>query len=119
MSFEWFHDVLRALENQDTGNLLDIRYFLTGQLRPEQVHDIMHSRRRSGRDPITGLNSQTFFGRPNFDAILRQIRENYAYCHIGLFYCGPPKLAKQLSKLCKKYSDSDTTISFHKEHFGQ
>lgn len=111
--------MLRALENQDTGHLLDLRFFLTGQLRPEQVHDIMHSRRSSTRDPITGLLSQTFFGRPNFDPILREIREKYAFCRIGLFYCGPPKLAKQMSKLCKKYSDSDTTIAFHKEHFEQ
>lgn len=79
----------------------------------------MHSRRDGTRDPITGLQARTFFGRPNFDPIIRELRERYFMCKVGVFYCGPPGLAKQLSKLCRKYSDASTTISFYKEHFEQ
>lgn len=118
-AFEWFHDVLRALENQDTGHFLDIRYYLTGRLGPDQINNIMHIQNLGGRDPITGLHSQTFFGRPQFDSIIREIRDQFVCCNIGVFYCGPHKLAKSLSSTCRRHSDALTSISFHKEHFQQ
>lgn len=79
----------------------------------------MHARRENERDPITGLKAPTFFGRPNFDPIIRELREQFYLCKIGVFYCGPAKLAKRLSKLCSRYSDDSTPISFYKEHFEQ
>lgn len=99
--------------------MLDIQYYLTGALQPDQVHDIMHLKRSTPRDPITGLKSLTYFGRPRFDPIIRELKEKYYLCRIGVFYCGPDKLADQIQKYCRKYSDLVTNIDFHKEHFEQ
>jgi len=119
-SFEWFHDVLKALESQDTGNLLEIMYFLTGQLEPQQICSLLHLKDSfPGRDQITGLQSPTSFGRPTFDRIIRNIAERYQLCKVGVFYCGPSALARKLNKYCRRYSSRETKIAFHTEHFDQ
>lgn len=36
----------------------------------------------------------------------------------GVFYCGAPVLAKELSKLCYEFNQKGSTkFEFHKEHF--
>jgi NADPH oxidase len=117
MSFEWFHDVLKALESEDTGHFLELRCFFTGPLRKEHIAQVMAAQGNGLRDPITGLQSPTYFGRPNFEAILGEIKMKFELCHIGVFYCGPNALGNQILTLCSNLSDSETKISFHKENF--
>lgn len=70
-------------------------------------------------DQITGLQSPTHFGRPNWNEIFREKAERHRGQTVGVFFCGPPVLSKQLYKMCRKYTNSSTGTKFvyHKENF--
>jgi hypothetical protein len=67
-----------------------------------------------------------FSGRPNWNRVFKTIAKEKAGHEIGVFLCGPPPVALELSKACKSHSDvrkvsgSDsarTVFTFHKENF--
>lgn len=40
-------------------------------------------------DAITGLNTPTNFGRPNWDMVFRGIKKLHSPGEAGVFFCGP------------------------------
>jgi NADPH oxidase len=63
-------------------------------------------------DPLTGLQSRTNYGRPNWKSIFTTMRdgiERGTYIHglagrksrVGVYFCGPGALAKSLKAECK------------------
>lgn len=69
--------------------------------------------RQHGHDVLTNLRSLTYWGRPVWVKMLKQVRSKHPQMSIGVFYCGPPKLAKELARLC-----TEMRMSFHHEQFG-
>ena len=63
------------------------------------------------RDLVTGLKSRTIAGRPNWNKVFTQIREQRKG-RITVFYCGNPILAKVLRKKCDEFG-----FNFRKEVF--
>lgn len=71
--------------------------------------------------------SKVYMGRPNWRRIFGELRKNHKGKEIGVFMCGPPAIASQLSQCCRKYSDPKgglvgdmserTAFVFHKENF--
>jgi len=118
-AFEWFNDVLAALENDNINGFLEISTYLTGVLSVEEIRNVMYSGLDAEHDQITGLQSPTYFGRPNWDAIFQDKAQKHTGQTIGVFFCGPPLLSKQLSKFCSKYTTtrSNTIFLYHKENF--
>ena len=66
-------------------------------------------------DPLTGLKSRTHYGRPNWKAMFTGMRdgiERGTYIRglagmqskVGVYFCGPSVLAKQLRKECREAS---------------
>ncbi|KAI8358699.1 NADPH oxidase [Mortierella sp. GBAus27b] len=98
-AFEWFQDLLIALEEQNLSDFLEIRSYLTGEL---DMRD---------RDAITGLRSPTYYGRPNFDKIFGELAQAHPREHgqVGVFFCGPKPLGKTLHRCARKYK-----FKFHK-----
>ncbi|KAI7832278.1 FAD-binding domain-containing protein [Gamsiella multidivaricata] len=98
-AFEWFQDLLIALEEQNMSDFLEIRSYLTGELEGRD------------RDAITGLRSPTYYGRPNFDKIFGELAQAHPREHgqVGVFFCGPKPLGKTLHRCARKYK-----FKFHK-----
>jgi len=118
-AFEWFQDLLEALEAEDIDNFLEIRMFLTGGLKADQVRNVVLNS-ADGRDALTGLKSPTYYGRPNFDQMFSQIAQQHPSTDVGVFFCGPKPLSHSLHKACNKNTSSikgGTKFYYHKENF--
>lgn len=118
-AFEWFQDLLEALEAEDIDNFLEIRMFLTGGLKADQVRNVVMSN-ADGTDALTGLKSPTHYGRPNFDQIFGQMAQQHPSTDIGIFFCGPKPLSHTLHKAANKHTSSvkgGTKFYYHKENF--
>ncbi|KAK3826444.1 MAG: NADPH oxidase [Linnemannia gamsii] len=116
-SFEWFQSLLLALESQDLNQFIEIHTFLTGRLRHSEVGNLMINEDSAFADTVTGLRARTCFGRPNMDMEFDRIRNNHPDTDIGVFFCGPKRMGKQLHTCCTKFSGGGTSFFWHKENF--
>ncbi|KAG0005511.1 hypothetical protein BGZ79_004265 [Entomortierella chlamydospora] len=113
-SFEWFQSLLLALESQDLNQFIEIHTFLTGRLRHSEVGNLMINDQGAFADTVTGLRARTRFGRPNLDAEFERIRGHHEDTDVGVFFCGPKKMGKQLHACCAKFSQGTTQFVWHK-----
>ncbi|KAK5821534.1 ferric reductase NAD binding domain-containing protein [Linnemannia elongata] len=116
-AFEWFQDLLIALEEQNLSDFLEIRSYLTGELGKEELDTVMLGEEFNDardRDAITGLRSPTYYGRPNFDKIFGELALEHPREHgqVGVFFCGPKPLGKTLHRCARKYK-----FKFHKGNY--
>jgi len=118
-AFEWFNDLLAALEQENVNNFLEINVYLTGQLSVDEIRNVMYGIDDADGDKITGLQSPTFFGRPNWDQIFKEKAARHQGQTVGVFFCGPPVISKQLYKCCRNYTTvaNNTKFKYHKENF--
>ena len=77
-------------------------------------------------DALTGLQSPTQYGRPNWKVIFQNISEEHSGADVGVFCCGPQILANELLKrsnettglsLAKGGGGEGCSFYFHQEHF--
>jgi len=117
-AFEWFSDLLAALEQENINNFLEIHVYLTGQLSVEEIKSIMYGVDEN-QDQITQLQTPTHFGRPNWKEIFGDLAQKHAGQNLGVFFCGPAVLSKQLKKYCSEFTSAKTKTKFiyHKENF--
>ncbi len=121
VAFEWFSELLAAIEDADDENKIEIRTYLTGgPKKSEDIKKLMMTETANGRDPITGLKARTAFGRPNWDQILAKAMVDHKGERIGVFHCGPAAVSKTLYAVSRKLtmaSTDETKIVFNKENF--
>eukprot|EP01111_Echinosteliopsis_oligospora_P012929 TRINITY_DN4510_c0_g1_i1.p1 TRINITY_DN4510_c0_g1~~TRINITY_DN4510_c0_g1_i1.p1 ORF type:complete len:533 (-),score=107.81 TRINITY_DN4510_c0_g1_i1:139-1737(-) len=119
-SFEWFSTMLSALERENINNFLEINTYLTGALSPDEVRDVMYGTDEESADQITGLASPTHFGRPRWSSIFQEVGRRHANSEVGVFFCGPRVLSKQLYKNARKYTSTQAggcRFHYNKENF--
>ncbi|KNC49861.1 NADPH oxidase 5 [Thecamonas trahens ATCC 50062] len=129
-AFEWFADILAALEQEALGDLLEINVFLTAKLSLDEAREIVyaeagHGGSAGGGDVITGLQSPTYYGRPDFEGLLRRYADRHRTQPpappgtIGIFLCGPAVIASKLRYLANILTDvtSGIQLVFNKENF--
>ncbi|KAJ2158187.1 hypothetical protein GGF46_003960 [Coemansia sp. RSA 552] len=121
-ALEWFQDLLAALDEEDIGNILEVRTYLTGQLPVEQIRNIALYQDPNGPDAVTGLyRSPTYYGRPNFNSIFEDIGLRTPGSDIGVFFCGPKPMGRSLRNISRKWTKNfgytNTKFVFHKENF--
>lgn len=58
------------------------------------------------------------YGRPSWEEVFTSLRKSHRKTKIGVFYCGPPALGKELKKQCRRNSGIATVFKFHAEVFG-
>lgn len=115
---EWFHSLLHAIEEEDTQNRIEINLYLTAKLKEDEVNNIIVQDVGAEKDAITSLRSPTHFGRPNWNRVFGSLCEKHPETDIGVFFCGPPVLSKELHSMCNKYSTAKGTRFFYgKENF--
>ncbi|KAI9142397.1 ferric reductase NAD binding domain-containing protein [Paraphysoderma sedebokerense] len=118
-AFEWFQDLLVALETEELENFLEINTYLTAPLKPNEIRNVILNTGNK-KDAVTGLKSPTLFGRPNFDDIFEKIRTCHQGTDIGVFFCGPKVLSGTLHTACNKWTSAEdwgTKFYYHKENF--
>ncbi|KAK3824181.1 MAG: ferric reductase NAD binding domain-containing protein [Linnemannia elongata] len=114
-AFEWFQDLLIALEEQNLSDFLEIRSYLTGELGKEELDTVLMEARASAAAAAARhfrrLRSPTYYGRPNFDKIFGELALAHPREHgqVGVFFCGPKPLGKTLHRCARKYK-----FKFHK-----
>lgn len=123
-TFEWFGHLLNDLEQKmkrkTERNLLEYKLYLTRgwSLREAKQIAVNHE---DDYDLFTGLEQKTHYGRPNFDAFFQELAnknlEKGIKEDVGVFFCGPRQLSKNLHKVCNMYSNENATFYYNKENF--
>ncbi|KAJ1917966.1 hypothetical protein H4219_002907 [Mycoemilia scoparia] len=122
-SLEWFMDLLASLDRTSMNGYLEIRVYLTENVGINKIHNLSLHHNPHGRDAITNLhNCRTHFGRPNFKSILKFIGQKHEGNDIGLFFCGPKNMGRNLRRESQKATKDlkhlePTKFHFHKENF--
>jgi NADPH oxidase len=117
-SAEWFHSLLHAIEEQDTQGQIEINIYYTGNLKEDEMNNIIVQDVGAEKDTITSLRAPTHYGRPNWDRVFHSIVEKHRETDVGVFLCGPPSLSKVIHKMTNKYSEPNgTRFFFGKENF--
>ena len=136
-SFEWFQTLLANLEQEvictphdeknglayGASQFLRVHNYLTAKLDESTVQNIMINDAGALNDPLTGLKSRTHYGRPNWKAMFTGMRdgiERGTYIRglagkqskVGVYFCGPSVLAKQLKKECQEASSEFVKCKF-------
>ncbi|XP_042384535.1 putative respiratory burst oxidase homolog protein H [Zingiber officinale] len=123
-SFEWFKGVMNEVAESDHNNIIEMHNYLTsvyeeGDVRSAiiaMVQSLQYA--KSGIDIVSGSQIRTHFARPNWRKVFSNLASTHKACSIGVFYCGPSNLAKQLRDLSMEFShDTTTRFDFHKENF--
>lgn len=111
-SAEWFHSLLHAIEEQDVQNRIEINIYLTAKVKEDDMTNIIVQDVGAEKDAITSLRAPTHFGRPNWDRVFPSIADKHPETDVGVFFCGPPVLSRQLHQMCNKYSTPGGTRFF-------
>ncbi|XWS48873.1 hypothetical protein CRYUN_Cryun13aG0113900 [Craigia yunnanensis] len=123
-SFDWFRGVMNEVAELDQRGVIEMHNYLTsvyeeGDARSAlitMVQALNHA--KNGVDIVSGTRVRTHFARPKWKNVLSKLSSKHCNARIGVFYCGAPVLAKELSKLCYEFNQKGSTkFEFHKEHF--
>lgn len=119
--FEWFSKMLATLESENVNNFLEINIYLTGGLAPDEVRNVMYNATDlESADQITGLSAPTNYGRPKWPDIFLDTSRRHPNSDVGVFFCGPRVLSKELYKNCRKFTstlEGGCRFHFNKENF--
>ncbi|KAL3884556.1 hypothetical protein ACJMK2_024689 [Sinanodonta woodiana] len=122
--FEWFVSLLTKLEleqseDQDGSfeHFIQMRMYMTSAAKKTDMKgiglqmalEIMHKKEK--KDLITGLKTKTEAGRPDWNKVFTEIR-NEKRGKVKIFYCGAPALGKTIKEACAKFN-----FGFSKENF--
>ncbi|XP_071696111.1 respiratory burst oxidase homolog protein A-like isoform X2 [Rutidosis leptorrhynchoides] len=123
-SFDWFKGIMNEVAELDQRGVIKMHNYLTsiyeeGDARSALITMVQAlNYAKNGVDIVSGTRVKTHFGRPNWKKVFSKTCTKHAGARIGVFYCGPPVLAKELSNLCHEFNQKGSTkIEFHKEHF--
>ncbi|PPD72471.1 hypothetical protein GOBAR_DD30619 [Gossypium barbadense] len=124
-SFNWFTDVMKEIADTNQKQaVVEVFNFLTsvyqeGDARSALITIIQSLyQAKYGIDIVSRTPLHTQFGRPNWFNIFSKLARRHRGARIGVFYCGPMTLARELEKLCTKFSTKTNTIFvFHKENY--
>ncbi|KAB5564553.1 hypothetical protein DKX38_004607 [Salix brachista] len=123
-SFDWFKGVMNEVAELDQRGVIEMHNYLTsvyeeGDARSTlitMVQALNHA--KNGVDVVSGTRVRTHFAKPNWKKVLSKLCSKHCNARIGVFYCGAPVLAKELSSLCYEFNQKGSTkFEFHKEQF--
>ncbi|CAL4993155.1 unnamed protein product [Urochloa decumbens] len=123
-TFEWFHKVMEEVVAADRDRVIELHNHCTnvyeeGDARSALISMIQSIKQaKTGVDIVSETRVRTHFARPNWNQVYKRIADNHNDQRVGVFYCGPPVLTKELSQQAQDFSRSSSTkFEFHKEIF--
>ncbi|XP_064643915.1 dual oxidase-like [Lineus longissimus] len=121
-SFEWFIDMIRAVEEADKRGIITTHIFITQFFEKFDLRTTMlyicdeHFQKISGKSLFTGLRATTHFGRPQFAKFLTAVSQMHPEVYkVGVFSAGPPGLTRGMEKAC--VTASKTSKAIFKHHY--
>jgi predicted ferric reductase len=110
-AFQWFRELLNALERRDKGRVLDLHVFMTAG-RADMAGGLFELARhllgrRTAGDPVSGLRAPTGLGAPDLDALLERLSRidrdgKTMLSRPEVFFCGPSSLERVVKQSCKR-----------------
>ncbi|CAL9031437.1 unnamed protein product [Prunus brigantina] len=124
-SFDWFRDIIKEISNSNQKqSVVEMHNFLTCVYQEGDARSVLISaiqalhHAKNGIDFVSRTPVRTHFARPNWISIFSKLAHRHREARIGVFYCGPSAVAKELEKMCTKFSTKTSTrFVFHKENY--
>ncbi|KAL9673311.1 hypothetical protein QQ045_029567 [Rhodiola kirilowii] len=124
-SFAWFRDAMKEFSStNEYQSVIEMNSHLTSVYKEGDARSVFISaiqtlyRAKKGIDVLSQTPVHTHFSRPNWLKIFSDVADRHEGAQIGVFYCGPSALARDLERLCAKFSTQATTrFVFHKENY--
>ncbi|XP_010529624.1 PREDICTED: probable respiratory burst oxidase homolog protein I [Tarenaya hassleriana] len=124
-SFDWFRNEMNEIADLDQMDVTEMHNYLTsfyeeGEAQSNLITMIQSlNYAKNGVDILSGTKVRTHFGRPKWKKVLTKISDDRtSAARIGVFYCGVPALANELSQLCHEFNQKGSSkFEFHKEQF--
>ncbi|KAK7318363.1 hypothetical protein RJT34_03062 [Clitoria ternatea] len=123
-SFDWFKGVMNEVAEEDRRGVIELHSYCTsvyeqGDARSALIamlQSLHHA--KNGVDIVSGTRVMTHFAKPNWRTVYKRIALNHPNARVGVFYCGPSNLTRDLRKLALDFShNTSTKYDFHKENF--
>ncbi|KAE9602729.1 putative NAD(P)H oxidase (H(2)O(2)-forming) [Lupinus albus] len=123
-SFDWFKGVMNEVAEEDHREMIELHSYCTsvyeeGDARSALIamlQSINHA--KNGIDIVSGTRVMSHFAKPNWRSVYKRIALNHPKARVGVFYCGPAALTKELRQLSLDFShNTSTKYDFHKENF--
>ncbi|XP_057421995.1 respiratory burst oxidase homolog protein C-like [Lotus japonicus] len=123
-SFDWFKGVMNEVAEEDHRGVIELHNYCTsvyeeGDARSALIamlQSLNHA--KNGVDIVSGTRVKSHFAKPNWRNVYKRIALSHPQARVGVFYCGPPALTKELHQLSSDFSRNTTTkYDFHKENF--
>ncbi|XP_019458076.1 PREDICTED: respiratory burst oxidase homolog protein C-like [Lupinus angustifolius] len=123
-SFDWFKGVMNEVAEEDHREMIELHSYCTsvyeeGDARSALIamlQSINHA--KNGVDIVSGTRVMSHFAKPNWRSVYKRIALNHPKDRVGVFYCGPAALTKELRQLSLDFShNTSTKYDFHKENF--
>ncbi|PVU89659.1 hypothetical protein BB559_005000 [Furculomyces boomerangus] len=134
-SFEWFQDLLQAIEDEEEytdldssassfsgefsnvsfdnvsrrGKFIDMRIHITAKFTSDQIQNLVLNDSEGHKDAITNLRTPTYFGRPNLEKIFKEVATNHPGADVGVFFCGPTSMGLDIKSCSNKFTSKSTT----------
>jgi len=98
-TFQWFARLLNRIEEKNH-RMLDINIYMTNA-RIDPLTGLLKigmdiRRKEMHEDALTGLQSKTNFGRPDWNRIFETISDRHKLKRVNVFYCGPYPLGSTI-----------------------
>ncbi|OQS05586.1 ferric reductase [Thraustotheca clavata] len=126
-SLGWFQETMNDINSMDRDNVIEMHQYLSTVKKEERAVPLKMFQKfvhqETGHDVISGIKSKqmTHFGRPDWDAVFRDLVRKHPREEIGVFFCGPHPLDKILMEMCQKYSSDPENggvyFDYHSEKF--
>ncbi|ESW31928.1 hypothetical protein PHAVU_002G279700 [Phaseolus vulgaris] len=123
-SFDWFKGVMNEVAEEDRKKVIELHSYCTsvyeeGDARSALIamlQSINHA--KNGLDIVSGTRVMSHFAKPDWRNVFKRIALNHPHGRVGVFYCGPSNLTRELRQLSLDFShNTSTKFDFHKENF--
>ncbi|XP_057517305.1 respiratory burst oxidase homolog protein A-like isoform X1 [Amaranthus tricolor] len=124
-SLGWFKDAMKEISQANQKQrVIEMHNFLTSVHKSGDARSVFLTIiqalyfAKTGLDVFSQTQVPTHFSRPNWFTVFSNLALRHVGSNIGVFYCGPLKLARELQDLCTQFSSKTTTrFVFHKESY--
>ncbi|PON71166.1 Respiratory burst oxidase [Parasponia andersonii] len=123
-SFEWFRGLMNEVAEWDIDRVIELHNYCTSVYEEGDARSAWITMLQSlyyaknGVDIVSGTRVKTHFAKPNWYRVFEHLGRKHVGQRIGVFYCGPPTINRELKRLSQDFSRKLTTkFDFHDEKY--
>ncbi|GLU20841.1 hypothetical protein SLE2022_370210 [Rubroshorea leprosula] len=123
-SFDWFKGIMDDVAEQDHNHVIELHNYCTSVYEEGDARSALIAMLQSlnhakcGVDIVSGTRVKSHFAKPDWRTVYKNIAIKHPSSRVGVFYCGPSAVTKELNQLASDFSHkTNTKFDFHKENF--